>query len=134
MRELYLHWRPTLRIFCVLFLQQQKRKYSFTTRRRCWKLCTQSLGLVTAFLVASKCSFVSSADVLHSCSHGSQRTISECEGGVKTPQKKKTEIVSQPFSCVLVGLYTNQYSVRLGWGLHGSHRPRTAQIGADKRN
>lgn len=64
-------------------------KIAFRSGRRCWAPCSQSLGLVAAFPVASKCSFVSSADVLHSRSHDSQRTISECEGGVRKKKKKQ---------------------------------------------
>lgn len=53
----------------------------------------------------SECSFVSGADVLHSCSHGSERTISECEGG--SGKKKKQRYCHRHFCGVLVGLYTN---------------------------
>lgn len=129
--------RPTARLFCVMFLRQRGEKKVEKTLFHNLEDGVGSRALRASALSQpspspSECSFVSGADVLHSCSHGSERTISECEGGSEKKKKKTPEILSPPFLWRPCRIRDKLIFFPSCLGPAWKPEPRPAQIGADK--
>lgn len=89
----YLRRRPTVRLFCLIFLRQREKVEETAFHNLEDGVGSRARGdsaLSQPSPSPSERSFVSDADVLHSCSHGSERTISECEGGSEKKAHRDT--------------------------------------------